>query len=258
MRKPEQRGRIDGLLQAFSKARDGSASGSLQNVEVVAWRGVMTRILTFPYEEREGWDLNVMFANGVMYFENHLSEARLKEKNDMEPRHRLQTYYGYAFESYCTSDNHARDTKSDEPVGWGGNVNTNVQWCSVVRTKLGNTRLLIGGEVDCVRGKYTGQTDTFVELKTSLAIRGPHDESKFEKYMNINLPQYNTLPMVFSQEIAEVLLPIISAWSTGNFGRISHVVWHCDHDADLQDHSNTAIGTRETGSLGSTRLFGLG
>lgn len=43
VRKPEQRGRIDGLLQAFSKARDGSASGSLQNVEVVAWRGVMTR-----------------------------------------------------------------------------------------------------------------------------------------------------------------------------------------------------------------------
>jgi RAT1-interacting protein len=63
-------------------------------------------------------------------------------------------YYGYAFESYCTSGNHVRDTKSDDPVGWGGDVDTNVQWCSVVRTKLGNTRLLIGGEVDCVRGQY--------------------------------------------------------------------------------------------------------
>lgn len=41
---------------------------------------LIERILTFPYEEREGWDLNVMFANGVMYFEDHLSEARLKEK----------------------------------------------------------------------------------------------------------------------------------------------------------------------------------
>lgn len=30
-------------------------------------------------------------------------------------------------------------------------------------------------------GKYTGATDTFVELKTSLVIRGPHDEVKFEK-----------------------------------------------------------------------------
>lgn len=34
-------------------------------------------------------------------------------------------------------------------------------------------------------GKYTGQTDTFVELKTSLAIRGFHDEAKFEKYVNV-------------------------------------------------------------------------
>ena len=30
-------------------------------------------------------------------------------------------------------------------------------------------------------GRYTGQTDTFVELKTSLTIRGRQDEAKFEK-----------------------------------------------------------------------------
>jgi len=95
-----------------------------------------------------------MSLNGVMYFEEHLSEGRLKEKNDIEPRHRLQTYYGYAFESYCTSDRQVRETKPNDPVGWGGDVDTNVQWCSVVRTKLGNTRLLIGGEVDCVRGRF--------------------------------------------------------------------------------------------------------
>jgi RAT1-interacting protein len=112
-----------------------------------------------------------MFLNGIMYFEEHLSEGRLKEKykspsfilttsllifscsrNDIEPRQRLQMYYGYAFESYCTSDRQVRETKPNEPVGWGGDVDTNVQWCSVVRTKLGSTRLLIGGEVDCVRG----------------------------------------------------------------------------------------------------------
>ena len=31
-------------------------------------------------------------------------------------------------------------------------MDTNVQWCSVVKTKLGDTRMVIGGEVDCVRG----------------------------------------------------------------------------------------------------------
>ncbi|KAG5647335.1 hypothetical protein DXG03_000403 [Asterophora parasitica] len=182
VRKPDGRGRIDGLLQAFSKAK-GMPNVALQDVGVVAWRGVMTRILTSPYEDREGWELNVMSINGTLYFEEHLSEARLKEKNDMEPRHRQQTYYGYAFESYCTSETPKRtiSPNASDPLGWGGDVDTNVQWCSVVRTKLGNTRLLIGGEVDCVRGNYTHQTDTFVELKTSLVIRGPPDEARFEK-----------------------------------------------------------------------------
>lgn len=66
-------------------------------------------------------------------------------------------YNGYAFESYGTSDTPRRQHPPQErapgqPLCWGGDVDTNVQWCSVVRTKLGDKRLLIGGEVDCVRG----------------------------------------------------------------------------------------------------------
>ncbi|KAH7920240.1 RAI1-domain-containing protein [Leucogyrophana mollusca] len=184
IRRPEERGRIDGLLTAWSKVqKDMKGShegvGKVPDVGVVSWRGVMTKILTAPYEERDGWEMNVMALDGTLYFEEHLSEARLKEKNDMEPRHRLQSYYGYAFESYCTSSS-CHDSPADVP-GWSGDVDTNVQWCSVVKTKLGDTRMIIGGEVDCVRGKYTGGTDNFVELKTSMAIRNPHDESKFEK-----------------------------------------------------------------------------
>jgi len=75
----------------------------------------------------------------------------------MNERQRSQMYYGYAFESYCTSETpNTRGPRSEphpkHPPGWGGDVNTNVQWCSVVRTKLGDTRMIIGGEVDCVRG----------------------------------------------------------------------------------------------------------
>ena len=127
-------------------------------------------------------------------------------------------YYGYAFESYCTTDSPtstAEDPKrdGDNPL-WGGDVNTNVQWCSVVKTKLGDMRIIIGGEVDCVRGRcpfclpfcsspldseprlpwliltpaFTGtfdprKTDNYVELKTSMTIRkwNQGDEVRFEK-----------------------------------------------------------------------------
>ncbi|KAJ6531985.1 RAI1 like PD-XK nuclease-domain-containing protein [Mycena capillaripes] len=191
VRRPETRPRIDGLLRALSAARAKNHPALASGVGAVAWRGVLTRILTAPYEEREGWALNVMCIDGALYFEEHLDDARLREKNDIAPRHRLQTYFGYAFESYCTSADPPPPGAAGprvnvpqapgDPPGWGGDVDTNVQWCSVVRTKLGETRLVIGGEVDCVRGKYTGKTDTFVELKTSLVIRGPQDEMRFEK-----------------------------------------------------------------------------
>ncbi|KAK7032293.1 decapping endonuclease targeting mRNA [Paramarasmius palmivorus] len=157
--------------------------------------------MTAPYEERDGWEMNVMVVDGTMYLEEHLSDDKLKEKNNVEERHRRAMYYGYAFESYSTWETPFNDNPA--PTKWGGDVNTNVQWCSVVRTKvspsslrtspmcvltddlrddkLGDMRMVIGGEVDCVRGKYSGRTDNFVELKTSLTIRGPNDEAKFEK-----------------------------------------------------------------------------
>ena len=67
-------------------------------------------------------------------------------REDLTPHHRMQTYYGYSFESWCTA------SRPDAPSAWGGDIDTNVQWCSVVKTKLGGTRMVIGGEVDCVRG----------------------------------------------------------------------------------------------------------
>ncbi|KAF9041854.1 RAI1 like PD-XK nuclease-domain-containing protein [Rhodocollybia butyracea] len=216
IRRPEERSRIDSLLRAVERVTglgNGSSDGTgkmekmkLSDVGVVAWRGVITRILTAPYEDnpRETWDMNVMLVNGTLYLEEHRSEEMIIEKNNIKPHHRKMMYYGYAFESYCTTDapppeqsglhSESQRTSSSStrgaglnsghshPSGWGGDVDTNVQWCSIVRTKLGDTKFIIGGEVDCVEGEYNGMsTDNFVELKTSMAIRGAVDEAKFEK-----------------------------------------------------------------------------
>ncbi|TFK49688.1 RAI1-domain-containing protein [Heliocybe sulcata] len=194
IKRPEERGRIDSLLKAWTRARD--RQGGMPEIGVVSWRGVMTKILTAPYEERDGWDLSVMYLNGTLYLEEHSSEERLKQKEDMNPRQRTQTYYGYAFESWCTSSKlDGQESLSDRPSGWGGDVDTNVQWCNVVKTKLGDIRMVIGGEVDCIRGTQFGRfiephnsnefsgtrKDAFVELKTSLSIRDQRDEARFEK-----------------------------------------------------------------------------
>jgi RAT1-interacting protein len=45
IKKPETRGRIDGLLKGLSRARERSGGGG--EVGVVAWRGVMTKYVDF-------------------------------------------------------------------------------------------------------------------------------------------------------------------------------------------------------------------
>ncbi|KAI0706931.1 RAI1-domain-containing protein [Cerioporus squamosus] len=190
IKRPEEKTRLDGLLRAIERIMEkadtsmgpGSGKKWLRDIAVVTWRGVMTKILTAPYEERDGCELNAMCVNGTVYLEEHLTDARLAEKEDIAPRHRQQTYYGYSFESWCTSSKPGIPERIEgHPIGWGGDVDTNVQWCSVVKTKLGDNRLVVGGEVDCVRGDYKGRTDALVELKTSMSIRGPEDEARFEK-----------------------------------------------------------------------------
>ncbi|KAH7102787.1 RAI1 like PD-XK nuclease-domain-containing protein [Auriculariales sp. MPI-PUGE-AT-0066] len=185
-KRPEERGRLDTLLKACLRPEVASER---TRANLVTWRGVMTKILAAPYEDRDGWNLNVMSVNDTLYLEEHLTEEKLAAKESLTPRQRLQTYFGYSFESYCTSDVPPHEMSSEDRRyrdkimgGWGGDVDTNVQWCSVVKTKIGNNvRLILGGEVDCVKDKYTGQPDTFVELKTNQVIRNDADRRFFEK-----------------------------------------------------------------------------
>jgi RAT1-interacting protein len=113
--------------------------------------------MTAPYEDRDTMNLNLMLVGGTMYLEEHLSDAQLVQKNEMNPRQREQTYFGYSFEAWSTQNKPPGSGSSNgngnakAPV-WGGDVNTNEQWCVVVKTRLGSERLVIRGEVDCVKG----------------------------------------------------------------------------------------------------------
>ena len=163
----------------------------------------------------DSFELNAMVVQDTLYLEEYTSPARKadKAKQDSDERLRRFGYYGYSFESYCTVD-HPEDVRrpfgstptrssapanlnpnpySDRPAekvrldppGWSGDVNTNVQWCQVVKTKLGSHRLILGGEVDCAQIDPQTKRETTVELKTSMRIRpasGPEmsDALRFE------------------------------------------------------------------------------
>lgn len=90
-----------------------------------------------------------------------------------------------------------RSPAAGPPHGWSGDVNTHEQWCLLMRSRLGDTRMvrtscfllffleppadptalqIIGGEVDCVDHR-----NELVELKTTMDLRSQRDKMFFEK-----------------------------------------------------------------------------
>ncbi|QRW18248.1 nuclear 5'-3' exoribonuclease-interacting protein, Rai1p [Rhizoctonia solani] len=160
-KRPEERGRIDSLLRAIGQDH---IVGERKKGAFICWRGVMTNCI---------------------YAEEHTTDTALAEKENMAPRQRRMTYYGYSFESFSTWEEplqrKEQHLERDRTRCWSGDVDTNVQFCSVVKTKIGAERMILGGEVDCCKDRYTGQPNTYVELKTSMVIRNAQDEERFER-----------------------------------------------------------------------------
>lgn len=192
---------------AGSDAEQDEADKERRRADVVTWRGIITKICT-AYEQTtearfsDPLDLNAMMLDGTLYLEEYTSPSGFAEKQRKQddPKMLRLGYYGYSFESYCTVDKESQtrepfratpraDSSLPDPPGWAGDVNTNAQWCQIVKTKLGDNRLVIGGEVDAVeRNKSTGREE-LVELKTSMQMTPYHrnpgkaiaDQDRFEK-----------------------------------------------------------------------------
>lgn len=80
---------------------------------------------------------------------------RLLRKH-LTPELQKQTYHGFAFEKYCQSSKlpEACGSVSAEPpsIDMGVHVDS-AEWCTVVRTTLGDMSMIVGAEIDCIKGK---------------------------------------------------------------------------------------------------------
>lgn len=75
----------------------------------------------------------------------------------------LRCYWGYCFESLATEDPARSDGEGIH------HVDANVEYCAVVKTKLGAHRILMGAEMDCCDSTDDGRR-FYVELKTSREV----------------------------------------------------------------------------------------
>lgn len=73
-------------------------------------------------------------------------------------------YWGYCFENIATVDIQRDD---GEPIH---HVDANVEFCSVLKTKLGAHRILMGAEMDCYDTTNDGRK-FYIELKTTREVQ---------------------------------------------------------------------------------------
>ncbi|XP_057513169.1 NAD-capped RNA hydrolase DXO1-like isoform X1 [Actinidia eriantha] len=141
---------------------------SLQNIHFVTYRNNLNKILATAYIRHEPWEMGVHKRSGVVYLDVH----KLPERPQSELERR-RCYWGYCFESLATEDPRRADGEGIH------HVDANIEFCSVIKTKLGAHRILMGAEMDCCDSTNDGRR-FYVELKTSREL-DYHTEERFER-----------------------------------------------------------------------------
>ncbi|KAG1359228.1 decapping nuclease DXO, chloroplastic [Cocos nucifera] len=120
----------------------------------LTFRNNLNKILDTAYIRNEPWKMGVHKRNGVVYLDVHKLPERPQSEVD-----RRRCYWGYAFENLATEN--SREINAD-----GKGIDANVEFCSVIKTKLGAHRIIMGAEMDCCDSTDDGRR-FYVELKTS-------------------------------------------------------------------------------------------
>ena len=89
-----------------------------------------------PYNKRDEWRIDMHRVDGTIY----LNVVKLDEQV-FRGQDRLM-YYGYKFEELCTRGD-----------GSASSVDANVEFCSVFKLKIGDSRVVLGAEIDCYDGE---------------------------------------------------------------------------------------------------------
>ncbi|KAI9697938.1 MAG: decapping endonuclease targeting mRNA [Candelina mexicana] len=155
-------------------------NGTRCEADVITWRGMMTKIMTTPFEN----------FNGFIEENHEYKMAQWKSQHSQHSRHGspsqdLMSFWGYKFESLSLLPQPWDATSREYIEGREQEiVNNYAQYCSVVKTGIGKVRLVIGGEVDAVWDSKPDSKDdpiSWVELKTSEEIQNDRDMMKFER-----------------------------------------------------------------------------
>lgn len=75
------------------------------NTDFVCWRGLLTYLLSTPYDKQSDWMFTVIFYKNTWYLCEVETEKHEKERLNASDQTKKFTYWGHKFETYITSGN---------------------------------------------------------------------------------------------------------------------------------------------------------
>ncbi|XP_014553915.1 hypothetical protein COCVIDRAFT_40149 [Bipolaris victoriae FI3] len=189
---------LDSLLRALMDNKTGKGQ---PKADFMTWRGMMTKIMTAPFDNFAEFGMFATLHDGTIYIEEDFpsrAAERAAEAERPPPRHQhanqqsreMMTYWGYKFEKLTLIPTLPSETPREEiEKHQRGVVSNHAQLCSIVHTSFGPHSLVLGGEVDGLLAPKPSDPEQpiqWVELKTSEELPPPHlqqhrDILKFER-----------------------------------------------------------------------------
>ncbi|XP_043216373.1 decapping and exoribonuclease protein-like isoform X1 [Amphibalanus amphitrite] len=178
--------RLDNLLkwilknQEKFKLQDRKASFSSLSTDFVCYRGLITKLMATPYENREPWIICATKWRGTIYLCAFDTEQKIADRQRETPRQKAMSSWGYKFEQYMMSDSPGAAPDPHTPAV------ESAEFCCVLRSRLGRHSVVYGAEVDGVdphREAGDGLSMAqFVELKTSREVETPRQRNSLQRF----------------------------------------------------------------------------
>ncbi|QNP99251.1 YALIA101S03e15478g1_1 [Yarrowia lipolytica] len=173
---------LDTLLESLSKYE--RETGSKIDAEIITWRGILTKIMTHPYDQyNEPIVLNITYFDGHYFIEEDW-QSKQQGKKAPDEQMKKHIYSGYKFESVALLNEPWFKSSREDIESRFDDIPNGDQFVSVVRTQIGDNKILIGGEVDCVFDPCAKGTSRYGELKTSREVHNAKDGEILERKMN--------------------------------------------------------------------------
>jgi RAT1-interacting protein len=148
--------------------------------------------MTAPFSQLDEWEMNATAFQGTVFIEeSHTKklESRADQNNRAPTRGNmsqdLMSFWGYKFETLALMPTPWPETSREYLEAREDEVVSNyAQYCSIVRTGFGKSKVVIGGEVDAVEAfkpEDIKEPVKWVELKTTAEVTNDRDLVKYER-----------------------------------------------------------------------------